>query len=71
MIFVIFAKFLKNLFYSTPLGDYFWLLPKDIKMTSIEAVIVTLMPTLNIFLSFAITLGAAIENNLTKSWRFS
>ena len=29
------------------------------------------MPTLNIFMSFAITLEAAIQNNLTKSWRFS
>ena len=41
-----------------------------LKMTSIKA-IVTLMPTLNMFLSVAITLQAAIQNNLTKSWRFS
>ena len=41
-----------------------------LKMTSIKA-IVTLMPTLNMFLSVAITLEAAIQNNLTKSWRFS
>ena len=41
-----------------------------LKMTSIKAV-VTLMPTLNIFLSVSITLEATIQNNLTKSWRFS
>ena len=29
------------------------------------------MPTLNIFLSVAITLEAIIQNNLTKSWRSS
>ena len=40
-------------------------------MTSIEAIIVTLMLALNVFFSFAITLDAAIQNNLTKSWRFS
>ena len=40
-------------------------------MTSAEAIIVTLMLTLNVFLSFAITLEAAIQNNFTKSWRFS
>ena len=33
-------------------------------MTSIEAILVTLMPTLNMFLSTTITLEAAIENNL-------
>ena len=40
-------------------------------MTSIEAIIVTLMPTLNISLSVAIALKAAIQNNFSKSWRFS
>ena len=40
-------------------------------MTSIEAILVTLMPTLKIFLSVTITLEAAIQNNLSKSWRFS
>ena len=42
---------------------------KDIKMTSVEAILVTLMPTL--FLSVAITLEAAIQNNLSKSRKFS
>ena len=37
-------------------------------MTSIEAILVTLMPTLNMFLSATITLEAAIENNLTIIW---
>ena len=41
-----------------------------LKMTLIEA-IVTLIPTLNIFLSVTITLEAAIQKNLKKSWRFS
>ena len=40
-------------------------------MITIEAIIVTLMLALNVLLSFAITLEAAIQNNLTKSWRFS
>ena len=40
-------------------------------MTTITAIIVTLMLALDVFLSFAITLEAAIQNNLTKSWRFS
>ena len=40
-------------------------------MTSIEVITVTLMQTLNIFLSVAITFEAAIQNNLSKSWRFS
>ena len=40
-------------------------------MTTIEAIIVTLMLALNVFLSFAITLEAAIQSNLTKSWKFS
>ena len=31
----------------------------------------TLMLTLNVFLSFAITSEATIQNNLRKSWRFS
>ena len=40
-------------------------------MTLIEAVLVTLMPTLNIYLSVAITLEAAIKNNPSKSRKFS
>ena len=40
-------------------------------MTSIEVITVTLMQTLNIFLSVAITFEAAIQNNLSKPWRFS
>ena len=40
-------------------------------MTSIGAIIVTLTLTLNVFLSFVITLEGTIQNNLTKSWRFS
>ena len=44
---------------------------KDNKGTLIEAVSVTLMPTLNIYLSVAITLEAAIKNNLSKSHKFS
>ena len=40
-------------------------------MTSSEAILLTLMPTLNIFLFVAITLEVAIQNNLSKSQRFS
>ena len=40
-------------------------------MTSTEALIVTLLPTLSIFSFVAITLETTIENNLTKYWRFS
>ena len=41
-------------------------------MTLIEAVLVTLMPTLNIYLSVVIiTLEAAVKNNLSKSRKFS
>ena len=40
-------------------------------MTLIEAVLVTFMPTLSIFLSIAITLKAAIKNNPSKSRKFS
>ena len=36
-------------------------------MTSIEAIIATLMPTLNISLSVAIALKAAIQNNIQSS----
>ena len=43
----------------------------NIKITLIEATLVTLMPSLNIFLPFAITLKATIQNNLSKSRRFS
>ena len=61
-------NFQKHFFYTTPPGDYFWFvrsLPKnDIKMTTIKAIMVTLILALNLFLSFAITLEAAIESNL-------
>ena len=40
-------------------------------MTSIDAIMVTLMPTLKVCLFVAITLKASIKNNLSKSWRFS
>ena len=40
-------------------------------MTLIEAVLMTLMPTLNIHLCVAINLEAAIKNNLSKSRKFS
>ena len=40
-------------------------------MTLTEAVLVTLMPTLNIYLSIEITLKATIKNNLSKSRKFS
>ena len=69
------VKFSKTTFFSTLPGDYFWfvrsLLKNDIKMIVIEAIIVTLMLEVNVFLSFAITFEAAIQNNLIKSWRFS
>ena len=75
-------NFQEHHFYRTPPSDYLWFLrlfPKDLfrystkdnKMTLIEAVLVTLMPTLNVFLSNAITLGAAIKNNPSKSRKFS
>ena len=65
---MIFAKFLKpplkllRVTTSGSSGSY-------LKITSIEAIL-TLMSTLNIILSVAITLEAVIQNNLTKSWRF-
>ena len=67
-----FCEIFKSTFFTQPLrvttsgssGRY-------IKMTSIEGITVNLMLALNVFLSFAITLEAAIQNNLTKSWRFS
>ena len=40
-------------------------------MTLTEAVLVTLMPTLNMYLSIEITLTANIKNNLSKSRKFS
>ena len=40
-------------------------------MTYIETIMVTLMQTLGISLSVVITLKAAIQNKLSKSWRFS
>ena len=39
-------------------------------MTSTEAILVTLMPTLNKFLAFAITLEVANQNNFSKSQKF-
>ena len=39
-------------------------------MTAIETILVILMPTLNMFLSVAITLEATIQNNLSKSRKF-
>ena len=44
---------------------------ENIKMTSVEAIMVTLTPILDIFLSVATTLGDVIQNNLSKSWRFA
>ena len=75
-------NFQEHHFYRTPLSDFLLFLrllpkdlfryyPKDNKMTLIEAVLVTLMPTLNIYLSVAITLEAAIKNNPSKSRKFS
>ena len=70
-----FCESFKSTFSTEPSGYYFWSfrsLPNGhIKMTSIEAITLTLILTLNVFLSFAITLEAAIQNNLIKSWRFS
>ena len=68
MFFVISAKF-KGTFYTEHLrvtnfgssGHYL-----QAYLNDIEAVL-----TLNVFLSLAITLEAAIQNNLSKSWRFS
>ena len=39
-------------------------------MASTEAILVTLMPTLNKFLAFAITLEVANQNNFSKSQKF-
>ena len=39
-------------------------------MASTEAILVTLMPTLNKFLAFAITLEVANQNNFLKSQKF-
>ena len=39
-------------------------------MTSIEAILVMLIPTLKMFLSVAIALEATIQNNLSKSGKF-
>ena len=39
-------------------------------MVSTEAILVTLMPTLNKFLAFAITLEVANQNNFSKSQKF-
>ena len=44
---------------------------KKIKMTSIEVMLETLIPTLNIFLFIAITLEATIQKNLSESRRVS
>ena len=64
-LFASFVKFLRKSFYRTPPGEYFPKIicryyTKTIKMTSIEAALVTLMPTLNMHLPVAITLEAAI-----------
>ena len=40
-------------------------------MKSVEAIMVTLTPILDIFLSVATTLGDVVQNNLSKSWRFA
>ena len=72
MFFCDFCEIFKNF-----MGDYYLFfrsLPeniseyytKNIKVKSIEAILVTLMPTLNIFLSVAITLEAAIQNNFSN-----
>ena len=73
---VMFTKFLRTLRVITSYSPRLY--PKtypdnanNIKMTLIEATLVTLMPSLNIFLPFAITLKATIQNNLSKSRRFS
>ena len=39
-------------------------------MASTEAILITLMPTLNKFLAFAITLEVANQNNFSKSQKF-
>ena len=75
MFFCDFCEIFKRTFFTEPLrvtssgssGRYLKSNQNDIA----EAIIVTLMLTLNVFLSFAITLEAAIQNNFTKSWRFS
>ena len=63
------------LFQRTPLGNYFWLFKwsvlsryynKDIKMTSIETMLVTLLRTLKLFLSFKITLGTTIQYSFSR-----
>ena len=68
------VKFLKAPFLHNPSG---WLLLVRQVVTYkwhqndiTEAIVVTLMLALNVFLPFAITLEAAIQNNLTKSWDF-
>ena len=78
----VFLWFLRNIskhpLCRTPPGDYVRFL-QVVTLTACQndisrgnnSQIVTLMQTLNVFFSFAITLEAAIQNNLTKSWRFS
>ena len=44
---------------------------KDIKITSIEAIFVTLLPTFKIFLSAKTSLKPTTKNNFTKSRKFS
>ena len=69
------GKIFKSLFHTEHLrvpnsgspGRYLKAYQSDI----IEAIIVTLMLTLNVFLSFVITLEVPIQNNLIKSWRLS
>ena len=71
MIFCDFFKISKSTFFTESLQVTQVVTLRHIKMTSIEAIIGTLMLTLNVFLSFGITLETAIQNNLTKSRRFS
>ena len=44
---------------------------QDFKITSIEKILVTLLPNLKIFLTAEITLEATTQNNLSKSRKFS
>ena len=40
-------------------------------MTSVEAILVNLMPRLNTFMPVAITFDVVIQNNFSKPWKFS
>ena len=73
-----FLWFLRNIskhpLYRIPPGDYVRFL-QVVTLTGYQNGISrgnnSQIVTLNVFFSFAITLEAAIQNNLTKSWRFS